>query len=199
MTNRRASFKKRCQKCLVHRPYCFCEKVSPLDNKTDVHIIMHKSESILTSNSARLSAMCLTNCSIHFRGDKQERLDLSFINQQNYQPLYLYPSDGSVELSQELMSTLNKPIQLIVPDGTWRQTKNIYRREPLLQKVPRVHLSPKVRSMYQLRRQKYDYGLCTHEAISYALGIIENENIEKNLLASLEIMVHAHLQARPLA
>ncbi len=160
---------------------------------------MHKAEAILTSNSSRLSTLSLKNCHIHYRGDVAAKLDLSFIDQENFSPLYLYPSEDSQLLDSELMSSLEKPIQLIIPDGTWRQTKNIYRREEALQGIPKVHLSPLGKSIYKLRKQKYDYGLCTHEALAHALGTIEGSEIKQKLLDYLEIMVDAHLKARTLS
>jgi DTW domain-containing protein YfiP len=39
--------------------------------------------------------------------------------------LLFYPSEDAVELDKELVAQDQKPIQLIVPDGTWRQASKV--------------------------------------------------------------------------
>ncbi len=157
---------------------------------------MHKSEVALTSSSATLAKLSLKKLNIHIRGDKEISFSPSFINEEKYTPLYLYPGEDAHELTREFIQALKKPVQLIVPDGTWRQTKNLQRRESKLRECIMVKLPSKQVSHYFLRKQKYDYGLCTHEAIAYALGIIEGTIFEQALMKNLQYMVEAHLLAR---
>ena len=198
MSTRRGTREKRCPKCMVHFENCYCAKIEHLNINTKLSVILFKKEKFLPSNTAQLSINSLQNSEMFFRGFKDQVLQESFIDEKNYQPLYLFPSEDATELTATEIANFDKPINLIVPDGTWRQAKKIHLREPLLKDIPRVKLNIGTRSIYPLRRQKYEYGLCTHEAIAHAMGIIESEEIKNKLIKNLEIMIEAHLKNRPI-
>ena len=197
MTNRRTSYKNRCEKCLVNEEYCCCDQISVSKIKTRIDVIMHKLELYQTSNSAKLTYNSLPeNVHLHYRGLKNSPLDTTFINPTNFAPIYLFPYEDALELNQEFVRSLTKPIQLIVPDGRWSQAQKIYRREKDFTNIPRFKLPEIGQSHYQLRRQPSENKLCTHEAIAYALGIIEGDSLQKSLLHNLDAFVQAHQQSR---
>ena len=188
---RREGREKRCPVCLVHKDNCYCDKISKLPLKTNVAIVAFKKERFLPSNTAMLSIRSLENSKLFFRGYQDSPMPEDFILD-DHEKIVLYPSDDSVDLNADFLKTINKPIQLIVPDGTWRQAKKIQRREPALAELTCVKIPTNQKSIYSLRRQKFDYGLCTHEAIAYALGIIEGERVQDLLLGNLKTMLTAH-------
>ena len=196
MSIRRNSSLNRCPECLVHQDNCFCSQIKKIKLKTKVSIILFKKEKFLPSNTAHLSLKSLLNSECFERGHKDSSLEESFINSKEYQPLLLFPSEDSIELTDSYLDQFDKEINLIVPDGTWRQAKKVHRREPLLADIPHIKITPTQRSKYLLRRQKFEYGLCTHEAIALALGIIESQNIKDNLLANFSTFQDAHLKNR---
>lgn len=181
---------------MVHKENCFCDKVKKINLKTKVSLVLFRKEVFLPSNTAHLTLKSLTNSEEFQRGFKDQLLQSSFIDSEHYQPLYLYPSEESQELTPKLLAKFDRPINLIVPDGTWRQAKKVHRREPLLANVPQVKITPNIKSTYPLRRQKFEFGLCTHEAISFALKIIEGENAYKALMDNFNIFIQAHLKNR---
>lgn len=183
---------------MVHADNCFCKKIQVLDLQTKVSLLVFRKERFLPSNTAHLTLKSLKNSQQFERGYQNTHLTSEFIDKEYYHPLYLYPSEDAIELTPDLLESLNKPINLIVPDGTWRQAKKVYRREPLLSEVTQVKITPNKKSIYPLRRQKFEYGLCTHEAISYSLGILEDTNAQEHMLNNLKIMIDAHLKNRPI-
>jgi DTW domain-containing protein YfiP len=183
---------------MVHQLNCFCNKIEKLDLKTKVSILLFKKEVFLPSNTAHLTIKSLSNSQDYQRGHLGQVLPVEFIAEDEYQPLYLFPTEDAQELTPELLESFDKPINLIVPDGTWRQAKKVHRREPLLTDVPRVKITPDQKSIYPLRRQKFEFGLCTHEAISYALGILEGTETKSKLMNNLKIFIDAHLVNRPI-
>lgn len=196
MSPRRENRSKRCKVCLVHSDNCYCQQVKELKLKTKVSIILFKKEKFLPSNTANLSARSLPNSELFYRGYRDIHLESSFIDEKNYHPLYLFPSDDSVELTPEFLKGIKKPINLVVPDGTWSQAKKIHNREPLLREIPRVRVTTNDKSIYTLRRQVREKGLCTHEAIAHALGIIEEQKTKEILMENLHSMVKAHEKYR---
>ncbi|MDP7319672.1 MAG: tRNA-uridine aminocarboxypropyltransferase [Bacteriovoracaceae bacterium] len=195
-SSRRSTRSKRCPRCMVHQLNCFCEKISTVPTKTKLSLIIFKKEIFLPSNTAHLSLKSLSNSQAFERGHRDKSLGPNFIDSDNYHPLFLYPDESAIELDSNFIAQLKKPVNLIVPDGTWRQAKKIKRREPLLENVQSVKITPSQKSIYPLRRQKFEYGLCTHEAISYAFEILESQGISQMLLHNLEIFIEAHLKHR---
>lgn len=187
MATRRQNIDQRCPRCLINKALCFCEFIPSVQTKTKVSLIVHIKEKVLSSNTAHLAHQCLTNSEFYYRGLKDQPFDTTFKLDENYSPLYLYPSDKAEVLTNEYLSSIDKPIQLIVPDGSWRQAKKFHKRVPLFKEIPHVKLPEIPKSIYELRKQKFENSVCTMEAIAYALGIIENQSIKEELFEILKI------------
>lgn len=157
---------------------------------------MHKKEKFLTSNTAMLAAKCLKNSELYLRGYADQEIQDSFLDEEHYEPLFLYPDEEAVELTSELIESFEKPINLIIPDGTWRQAKKIHAREKAVNHVRKVKLTKTAKTIYPLRKQKFEYGLCTLEAIAYSLGILENKKAQDFLLGHLKYMIDIHTRYR---
>jgi DTW domain-containing protein YfiP len=54
---------------------------------------------------------------------------------------------------------------VILIDGTWHEARKIHQRSPYLQKVRRVCLKPVEQSVYNLRKNQKESGLCTAECV----------------------------------
>lgn len=133
--------------------------------------------------------MGLENIDVTLRGGIEDHFERDFFFQEECIPLYLFPSqDARVLDKKSAKEFAGKKIQLIVPDGNWRQAKKCHRREKILSGVLKYRLDLKVESIYKLRSQKYDYGLSSFEAVSYALGFLEGVEIQKSLLKNLQKM-----------
>ena len=101
-----------------------------------------------------------------------------------------YPSDDAVELDKELVAQDHKPIQLIVPDGTWRQASKVHYRHHELKDVKRVMISTPNISKFHLRAQHRQEGMATLQAIAHALGVIEGDLVKDQLMK----LYHAKLE-----
>ncbi len=166
--------------------------------QTRVIILMHVAEESLTTNTARLAAKALSNSDLRIHGKKEECWSTNDFLQAGTTSLLLYPSSHSLELSAEFVSTLKMPVNLIVPDGSWSQTRKIVRREAALAGIPQVKLPIGPPSEYRLRLQPHEAGLCTLEAIARSLGILESHEAQQRLETLLRIMVERTLWSRGL-
>jgi len=54
---------------------------------------------------------------------------------------------------------------VILIDGTWHEARRIHQRSPYLQKVRRICLKPAGKSVYNLRKNQKESGLCTAECV----------------------------------
>lgn len=176
----------RCPGCRINKRWCFCEHLKSIENKCFLTVIMHLKETQLTSNTSSLALKMLRNSELLIRGHREQ--DFEFTPRPGYQPLYLFPTEDSLPLTPELMKTFDKPIQLILPDGTWRQAKKFHRREPALEAVPKVRIEEGFEKIYTLRTSPREQGVCSLEAIALAFGIIESQEIKEGLLKALRVM-----------
>ncbi len=164
--------------------------------QTRVIILMHTCEEVLPSNTGRLAAKSLTNSEIRINGRMGDRLSTRGLTEEGRQSLFLYPSAHAFELNARFVAGLKGPVTLIVPDGKWRQTRKLTRRESALAGIPHVKVSAGPPSQYRLRTQPNEESLCTLEAIARALGLLENPTVRAELEAILHVMVERRLSAK---
>jgi DTW domain-containing protein YfiP len=107
------------------------------------------------------------------RGQTRETLDLRDLLTSQYRTFLFYPSDDAVELDKELVAQDQKPIQLIVPDGTWRQASKVHYRHHELKDVKRVMISTPNSSKFHLRAQHRREGMVTYRRSPMLLGLLK--------------------------
>lgn len=189
MSKRRSTQGKRCERCRINSILCFCDHIKEHTIQTRVSIIMHHREKHLTSNTAKLVTLTLSNAEIFQRGLPEAPFCLDQLKlSPDIRPLYLFPDEDAILLNSEFLEKNPGPYHLIVPDGTWNQAKKVRRREPGLSEIMCVKLSDSVKGEYKLRRGVRDDGVCTFEAVAYALEILENKDVSEDLLRQFRIM-----------
>ncbi len=180
--NRQRKTKDPCPSCALHKERCICDAIPRLDLKTKITLIVHAKELKRTTNTGSLALKSLVNSEMKIRGLEKSVLDLTSLLTQDYQTYLFYPSVDAVELNHELISKSKLPVQLLVPDGNWRQASKVHYRHEELKNIPRVMISTPNLSEYYLRVENTKHGMATLQAIALALGIIEGKEIEDKLL-----------------
>lgn len=61
--------------------------------------------------------------------------------------------------------------QVILIDGTWQEARKIHQRSPYLHKLRRVCLKTAEKSVYNLRKNQKESGLCTAECVIEILRV----------------------------
>lgn len=189
MSKRRSTHHKRCLHCRINKSLCFCDQIKKHDTQTKISIIMHHREEHLTSNTAKLALLTLNNATIYPRGLPLAPFSLEQLNlNSEVLPLYLFPDDDSLLLNEEFKVSHPGPYQLIIPDGTWSQAMKVRRREPGLNAILSVKLPLEIKGEYKLRKGVREDGVCTFEAIAYALEVLENKSLSEDLLRQFRLM-----------
>ena len=67
----------------------------------------------------------------------------------------------------------DRPVTLVVLDGTWWQARKLYKLNPALAALPQVAFSPRQASAYRIRRQPAAFCLSTIEALAEVLPLLE--------------------------
>jgi len=138
----------------------------------------------------------LVNSEVRVRGEQREPLDLKDLLIGQYRSFLFYPSADAVELNQALVMQQEAPIQLIVPDGTWRQARKIHSRHPELTDLPRLKISTPNNSIFQLRAQSKPERMATLQAVAEGLGIIEGDGVRELLMKLYQTKIERTLKAR---
>ena len=76
--------------------------------------------------------------------------------------------------------------QIILIDGTWQEAHKIHQRSPYLHKLRRVCLKTAEKSVYSLRKNQKESGLCTAECVIEILrstgDISQAERLQESFL-----------------
>jgi DTW domain-containing protein YfiP len=167
--------------------------VPSIELNTKICLVIHRRELKRSSNTGLLALRALVNSEMRIRGEGRETLDLKDLLTPQYRTFLFYPSDDAVELDKE-----RTPIQLIVPDGTWRQARKIHSRHHELKDVPRVKISTPNNSTFQLRAQSRPEGMATLQAIAHGLGVIEGDLVGAQLMKLYHAKIERTLIGRGL-
>ena len=116
--SRRDNAHARCLRCRMHQTLCICGLLPSLWTSTHLVLFIHHREDKKTTNTGRLATLCLPNSHVVVRG-RPEEPTVAFAPDPARQNVLLFPEEGAAPLAQ--FAHGNKPVTLVVPDGTWRQ------------------------------------------------------------------------------
>lgn len=196
MIDRQRKTKAPCPECAMNMKFCLCDQIPRLDLKTKVVLVVHAKELKRTTNTGRLVVKSLVNSEMKVRGEDREGLDLSALLTDEYQTLLFYPSEDAAELTTEYMMQFQKPIQLIVPDGNWRQAGKVHYRHRELANVPRVMIKEANPEKHHLRKETTEFGMATLQAVACALGVIEGADVKNKLMDLYQVKLQRTLEGR---
>ena len=192
MTSRTSSG-NRCDRCRLHRERCLCDLVPRLLTRTRLLLILHRIEARKPTNTGQLAAACLPHSDTLVRGHAGSPTP-PLIWDAGTQPIYLFPHDDAVPI--EHFAASEKPVVLVVPDGTWRQAWKVRQRVPGLREIPCVSLPSGGATRYLLRTERRENGLATIEAIARAMEVLEGAWVREALDRIFHTMVERNLRMR---
>jgi len=179
-----------CPGCRLHTDLCACALLVPMPARTWVVLVTHVREMGKPTNTGRLALACIEGARLLERGRPDVALSAIPCDPES-QTLLLYPAPGAISLDAWKAARPSDPnrVTLVVPDGTWRQTKRVRYRIPGLAQVPAVSLPAGLPSRYRLRNAGSSQRLATLEAIAHALRILDGPEIAERLLYVFQVIV----------
>jgi len=167
-----------CAGCGLHHQ-CVCHLLPKIDSPAHIALLIHENELNRETNTGQWLLKAIPSTSQHIWQRKTPCPQLTtLLNDAQYQPYLLFPSESSLSLSQASQSeniTKKKPLFIIL-DGTWQEAGKMLRKSAWLKELACVHLQPSEQSDYQLRRNQQQGHLCTLEVgaeIIKELGLAE--------------------------
>lgn len=186
-----------CLRCRLRQNLCVCDLMPHFDLKTRIVLLMQCREYKVSSGTGHLIPKILPHSEIRFRG-MSNKIELSTqgLSDNTRETFLLFPDPGAQVLDEAFVRNRTKPVTLIVPDGNWRQASKMVRRIEGLRRFPKVILPLGPPSTYRLRRGQRENGVCTFEAVSRALGILEGKEVQEQMDYFFRVMVERVLWMR---
>ncbi len=181
----------------MHVSLCLCPDITPMITETELVLLTHVTELDKPTNTGRLAQLCLPDsCQIIPQGGPRPA-PAPTLGTPERRTYLLYPDPSAPTLDAVFAHHDPRPLTLVVLDGTWPQTRRMLRRTD--SQLPRLNLPSGARSRFRLRKAQSDPDyLCTLEAVARALGVIEGQLVQDNLLDLLDKMVQRTLFSRGL-
>ena len=163
-----------CPACRRPQSACICQWVTPVAHTTEVLILQHPLEVGHAKNSAGLLHQSLAYSQVVI-GETFNAATLQDAMREPKYTVLLYPCSAMNPSPVPDATRLQDPsnLRLVVLDGTWRKSRKMLHRSPLLQQLPRLSLDDMPASQYRIRRAHQPGQLSTLEATCAALAQLE--------------------------
>lgn len=191
----------RCTTCQRPLPGCLCRWVCPTDTALSVLVLQHPAEQHQAKGSVRLLQLSLGHCQVEV-GERFDPVALARWLAAPPRSVLLYPVEPGDPAATAPALPLADPAgwRLVLLDGTWRQTRQLLRLNPLLQALPRWALPAPPPSRYAIRRAQRPEQRSTLEAACLALATLQGDvDRFSPLLAAFDGWVASELARRPAA
>lgn len=176
-----------CPNCQRPEKACICSFTTDIANDIHVVVLQHPSEVSQTKGTIALLSKSLQSCQVLVGENfSEDECFLQVVEQ--YQPVLLYPGEHAKPLNHKGLaqltdvtqgnkqsSTKNKPICLVVLDGTWKKAYRMYMLSTNLHQLPQVCLPDDLSNcgQYHIRKVAKKNALSSLEASCYALALLE--------------------------
>ncbi len=168
-----------CYSCYRPRTSCMCEYIHTVKTNTKFVILMHPKEFRKTKNgTGHFTNLSLKNSEIFIGIDfsNDEKIN-KMINDENNSCYLLYPSDDSIKLNTQTISTTKQNIVFIL-DSTWPCSRKMLRLSKNLQKLTKISFVHSKSSAFKIKTQPNDYCLSTIESTLCVLELLNKHGIE---------------------
>jgi len=169
-----ADLPERCDRCRFPPDFCLCPEVPRLSAPFRLVLVRHASERERMSNTARWAALAL-GAEIIEHGLPGAPIDERPLREPGTRVLFPSPHPADADPTPA-------PAVLVVPDGTWSQSRRMMQRIPALRTLPRLSLGGPPAGL-RLRRPPAGHGMSTLEAIAGALAALGARDASERLLA----------------
>jgi len=147
-----------------------------------ITLLTHFKEFDKRSNTGRLVVDVLGSAAEQVRWDRMNPPATLLEEIEGGGVALIYP--GSMDEAGDDLTDIH---QVILIDGTWHEARKIHQRSPYLQKIRRICLQTGEKSVYNLRKNQKESGLCTAECVIEVLrlsgDVAEAERLRERFLA----------------
>ncbi len=179
----------RCPLCLIESRYCICSlRPEVLSTQSAFCLLMHDSEILKPSNTAKLIADIVSDCDAYIwsRTSMDEKF-FQRLHDEQYTPILIFPKAFAAAEQHCFDNCLpnielpQKPLFILL-DGSWKEAKKILRQSPYLQSLPLLSFnSDALEQDYQLRKVNNRARFSTAAIAAKALALTHDNKAEYSL------------------
>ncbi len=114
-----------------------------------------------------------------------------------YQSVVLYPGEEALELSQVQGTKSDKPLRIILLDGTWKKAFKMWKLSTNLHSLPMIKLPETLQGDYRIRKAPSPNALSTVEAGHHIIQTLEPELNFDAMLVAFDKMIQFQIQQMP--
>lgn len=151
---------------------CFCDRITALPTRTRILLLQHPREQRVAVGTARMAQLALPNSRLRVGLDFAEDSEVLKALDPSSLTYVLFPGPGALPVER---LPRDRPVTLVVLDGTWWQARKLLKLNPAIAELPRVAFHPHKASAYVIRRQPADFCVSTIEALAEVLSVLEPE------------------------
>jgi DTW domain-containing protein YfiP len=163
-----------CPHCFLRVDLCLCSELTRIQSNLRIVIIRHVKEERLTSNTARLAALMLSNVRIVPYGGGEPFDEGPLRGDDTW---LLFPDAKST-------APRGRPQCLVLLDATFRQARRMYKKISGLRLLQQCALNAPEQRTPGRRRSPRSDGLSTIEAIATALAQFESPELAVPLMTA---------------
>lgn len=185
----RGSNLQRCVGCRLAVSLCICSELRSGPAVADFWLLMHHNEFYKPSNTGQLILHSIegSGCSEWARltmAPEFERL----MQSRAHEACLVFPAadDYRERMITDTRQLGERPL-FIIPDGTWRQARRIFRHSTYLQSLPVIEPEVAFSSQYRLRKSDPEHHLCTAEIAAALLMQLGDKLAGERLLANFAL------------
>ena len=179
MTYRENPNFERCPTCALRGNTCVCDRLKSVQAPFQVTIIRHRKEVRRGSNSVRILAHSIENANVIDHGSRYSGPTI-LPHDVLTDAILLFPMFYDPDPNHPPQQWMGKPTpkNLIVLDGSWKQTSRMLKKIVGLTALPRLVVEPLSPPLPRIRQPYFEGGMCTMEATISALKqFVDNDQI----------------------
>ncbi len=182
----------RCAGCGLIPLRCLCNRLPRVQLPWRLLVLQHGKEMHKPTNTARLLARTIENCSIVPFATRERPWNASLLGPPSERYVVLFPAKEAQVLDRaRLQSFAEQPTCLILLDGTWRQARRMVRRAAGVATLPRVTLPAGGPSRWRIRVAPRADQLCTFETIVRLAALLPESMAAGELERAFQLVLAA--------
>lgn len=180
-----------CLTCRRRIRTCVCDHIKPFETQTRYIILMHpmehKKEKVGTG---RFTHLILKNSKILVGINFDENREFQeILSDSSYETYLLYPGDDALQIENGFSGPRpQKPLQIIVIDGTWPCAKKMMKLSTSLHKIPRISFTPGKTSEFKIKHQPMEGCLSTVESVYQVIRGLNSAGVEDTQMREENLM-----------
>lgn len=172
---KRSNTRPRCERCGTHLELCVCAYLEPVKLDCELWLVQNNHERNKPTNTGRLALHAFEGAGLSRYAVRGESFDPSPLARDDRRYALLFPREGAQVLRPDLLEG-ERPLRLVVLDGTWGQCSRMSRRVPGLADMPAYTLPELPASHWGVRRASDPSRVSTFEAIVHAVETLHGDD-----------------------